>query len=82
MYVAIGPDNLEEYITHGFTEPGDKTPPLPDLAVPMMRTPFEDAVLTLPDSPEAETVSDIGDLPDRLEAMIKDELNFVLQKTL
>lgn len=79
--VAIGAEDVWAYTVEGCTNPDwDEPPTVPRLAVLMIRTAFQMLLWCYPDGPVAEAVNAIGDLPDKLERLMEDELNSLLEE--
>jgi len=78
--VAIGAEDVYAYTVEGRTNPDwDEPPTVPRLAALMIRTAFQMLLWCYPDGPVAEAVNAIGDLPDKLEKLMEDELNSLLE---
>jgi len=78
--IAAGGVDLFDYIATHCTQSGEEPPSVSDLAVPMIRTGIEMLRWRYPDSPVAEAVNAIRDLPDKLERLIEDELKGLLEE--
>lgn len=78
--VACGATDLWDYADGGRTHAGDEAPPLPELAVLMIRTGIEMLRWRYTDGPVAETLKAVCDLPHRLERLMEDELNSLLEE--
>jgi len=77
--VACGATDLWDYTDGGRTHAGDEAPTGSELAVLMIRTGIEMLRWRYPDGPVAEAVCAIRNLPDRLERLVEDELNSLLE---
>jgi len=78
LKVSWGATDLCDYTCGGRTHAGDEAPPLPELAVLMIRTAFEMLLWRYDDGSVVEAVNAAADLPNKLERLIGDELDSLL----
>ena len=80
--IAAGAADLFDYIATHCTQSGEEPPSVSDLAVLMIRTGIEMLRWRYPEGPAAETLNAIRDLPHKLERLMQDELNSLLEEVL